>query len=464
MGRMASAPPRSATSPHTVLGLCSTSSLADVRRAYRKLALQHHPDRGGDPARFRELTDAFEQLVDSSSSLSAAPQLWGGDSDGFPSRCADNVRAILPVPGRGWMVVDEQRVLMGDKAAFHAEPGGSFLCACVLDDGSVAVGSSNGVVHVYGHEGAAVAIALDSRAAVTSLCEVGDGVVLACVDGRAALVNLISECELRTVAVDPELHVETSLRLPSASAPSADDVSARAEVLAPVDVVLGGVGGPGGGQLVCVRIDDEYDESGHSVRYRAHHDAPIYALCASAARSEIFAAAAGARVALHDAASGDQLLSVHTGGGVLYALAFSPSGVALVAAGSDELVHAYDVPAGTKRATIRLKRGVARDCALNTACVNALAFESETSFYSGGYDAAVTHWTLAAPPSPETIRKCAECPMNNTCEKGRSVRAVLGLDYETVEPPVKEVETPRASPARVTEESLAACSPGDLLW
>ena len=55
--------------------------------------------------------------------------------------------------------------------------------------------------------------------------------------------------------------------------------------------------------------------------------------------------------------------------------------------------------------------------------------------------------------------------MNNTCEKGRSVRAVLGLDYETVEPPpVKEVETPRASPARVTEESLAACSPGDLLW
>ena len=166
-----------------------------------------------------------------------------------------------------------------------------------------------------------------------------------------------------------------------------------------------------------------------------------------------------------DAASGDQLLSVHTGGGVLYALAFSPSGAALVAAGSDELVHAYDVPAGTKRATIRLKRGVARDCALNTACVNALAFESETSFYSGGYDAAVTHWTLAAPPSPETIRKCAECPMNNTCEKGRSVRAVLGLDYETVEPPpVKEVETPRASPARVTEESLAACSPGDLLW
>ena len=153
------------------------------------------------------------------------------------------------------MVVDEQRVLMGDTKAFHAEPGGSFLCACVLADGSIAVGSSNGVVHVYGHEDAAVAIALDSRAAVTSLCEVGDGVVLACVDGRAALVNLISECELRTVAVDPELHVETSLRLPSASASSVYDVSARAEVLAPVDVVLGGVGGPGGGQLVCVRKD-----------------------------------------------------------------------------------------------------------------------------------------------------------------------------------------------------------------
>lgn len=35
----------------------------DVRRAYRRLAPEHHPDRGGDPDRFRELTLARDLLL-----------------------------------------------------------------------------------------------------------------------------------------------------------------------------------------------------------------------------------------------------------------------------------------------------------------------------------------------------------------------------------------------------------------
>jgi hypothetical protein len=41
---------------------------------------------------------------------------------------------------------------------------------------------------------------------------------------------------------------------------------------------------------------------------------------------------------------------------VLYALAFSPSGTCLLAAGSEEVVHGFKVPAGTRRAVVRLTR------------------------------------------------------------------------------------------------------------
>ena len=48
------------------LGLTSDATLADVKKAYRKLARQHHPDRNhADPGtvdRFRRITEAYEYL------------------------------------------------------------------------------------------------------------------------------------------------------------------------------------------------------------------------------------------------------------------------------------------------------------------------------------------------------------------------------------------------------------------
>ena len=45
-----------------VLGLTDPVEAATNRRRYRQLAMQHHPDRGGDAARFRAVREALEIL------------------------------------------------------------------------------------------------------------------------------------------------------------------------------------------------------------------------------------------------------------------------------------------------------------------------------------------------------------------------------------------------------------------
>ncbi|MFN2505136.1 MAG: DnaJ domain-containing protein [Acidimicrobiales bacterium] len=49
--------------PHEVLGVRPGASLSEVTAAFRRFALCHHPDRGGDPTRFRAGVDAYRCLV-----------------------------------------------------------------------------------------------------------------------------------------------------------------------------------------------------------------------------------------------------------------------------------------------------------------------------------------------------------------------------------------------------------------
>lgn len=49
--------------PFGVLGLAPTATLADVRAARKRLALELHPDRGGDGERMREVNVAFEAAI-----------------------------------------------------------------------------------------------------------------------------------------------------------------------------------------------------------------------------------------------------------------------------------------------------------------------------------------------------------------------------------------------------------------
>ncbi|MHA7175487.1 J domain-containing protein [Arthrobacter sp. Sr24] len=49
---------------YQVLGLSRTATEREVKIAYRKAARIAHPDRGGDPALFRRITEAYEVLAD----------------------------------------------------------------------------------------------------------------------------------------------------------------------------------------------------------------------------------------------------------------------------------------------------------------------------------------------------------------------------------------------------------------
>ena len=45
-----------------VLQVSPDAGVADVERAYRRMVRRHHPDMGGDPARFLHVTSAYEAL------------------------------------------------------------------------------------------------------------------------------------------------------------------------------------------------------------------------------------------------------------------------------------------------------------------------------------------------------------------------------------------------------------------
>jgi curved DNA-binding protein len=49
---------------YDILGVKTSATQDEIKRAYRKLASQHHPDKGGDVAKFQEIEQAYRTLSD----------------------------------------------------------------------------------------------------------------------------------------------------------------------------------------------------------------------------------------------------------------------------------------------------------------------------------------------------------------------------------------------------------------
>jgi len=50
--------------PYAILGVPRSATEAEIKGAYRRLAMLHHPDRGGSAQKFIELTAAYEFCVE----------------------------------------------------------------------------------------------------------------------------------------------------------------------------------------------------------------------------------------------------------------------------------------------------------------------------------------------------------------------------------------------------------------
>ena len=70
---------------HQVLGISENATTEEVKKAYKKLALEHHPDRGGNEERFKEISEAYNKLLNPETSSEQFPNFnpFGGMNFGF---------------------------------------------------------------------------------------------------------------------------------------------------------------------------------------------------------------------------------------------------------------------------------------------------------------------------------------------------------------------------------------------
>ncbi|CAE7528782.1 DJA6 [Symbiodinium sp. CCMP2592] len=79
-------------SAYAILGVSSSATDAEIKKAYRLIAMQCHPDKGGDKEDFQELTNAYEKIME---------QRRSADDRGFKEHGHENSEGEEPTPVHG---------------------------------------------------------------------------------------------------------------------------------------------------------------------------------------------------------------------------------------------------------------------------------------------------------------------------------------------------------------------------
>jgi len=143
---------------YQTLGVAKNATPDEIKKAYRKLASQHHPDRGGDTARFQTIQAAYDTLSDPQKRAQYDnpppqfngfnPQQNGFDfhfGSGFPDIFGQFFRQQSAPQQRIYtatVFVTLEQIAHGDKHPIHLNtPQGSKLYEIVIpkgiDDGGV---------------------------------------------------------------------------------------------------------------------------------------------------------------------------------------------------------------------------------------------------------------------------------------------------------------------------------------
>jgi DnaJ family protein A protein 2 len=87
---------------YKVLGVEKTAATADIKKAYKRLALKNHPDKGGDVEKFKEISEAAEVLCDEEKrKLYDKYGKEGVESGGGHHESADDIFSMFFGGGRG---------------------------------------------------------------------------------------------------------------------------------------------------------------------------------------------------------------------------------------------------------------------------------------------------------------------------------------------------------------------------
>jgi DnaJ-class molecular chaperone len=113
---------------YSVLGVSRNAETTEIRSAYKQLAKEHHPDKGGDPEKFKELSQAHEVLSDDNRRRmydmtgNASEQQQGG---GFPGGMPFGMGGGMPfgMGGMGGGMPDIFAQMFGG-GGFPGGPGG----------------------------------------------------------------------------------------------------------------------------------------------------------------------------------------------------------------------------------------------------------------------------------------------------------------------------------------------------